>query len=72
MKDQPDWEGLSATSPDIRSTICLLKMSSRDEVYKLLNMWIWGSHVFKGNTIRAKADRPPEQRKANAKIYLLT
>ena len=41
-------------------------------MYDFIRKWNSQEHVFKNCTIRAKADKPPEQRKANAKIYLVT
>lgn len=73
LQARDDWRELHAFAPNVRSSIALIKMESEHEVKQFIRAWknLPGSK-FKGNAIRATADKPPEQRKANAKVYSMS
>ena len=69
LKTREEWKDLVAFAPNIRSSIAMIKVESKDEVFDFIRKWKVDEHEYKDRKIRARADKPPEQRKANGKIY---
>ena len=69
LKEREDWKHLGAFAPSVRSSVVMVKMRSMDEVFDFIRLWKDSDIKFKDNPIRARADKTPEQRKANSKIY---
>ena len=63
------WKSLKPFAPGVRSSIVMVKLSSRDEMFGFIRDWKDEEFKYKEHVIRARADKTPEQRKANAKIY---
>ena len=71
LAEHPEWSELETFTPNIRSSIAMVKVNSKDEVFEFAREWKSAGAVFKGQSIRARADKPPEQRKANGKVYAM-
>ena len=69
LKQRDEWKHLVPFAPSVRSSNVLIKMRSRDEVFEFIQKWKVLDTKFKDHSIRARADTPPQQRKANAKIF---
>ena len=69
LAEQEEWRNLIAFAPSVRSSVVMVKMRSRDEVFEFIRSWKESSIRFKDRDIRARADKTPEQRTANSKIY---
>jgi hypothetical protein len=73
MKEwEEDFKSLSPFAPNVRSSVVMIKMTSKEDVFEFIAKWKESDIIFKGRAIRATTDKPPEQRKANAKIYNMT
>ena len=67
------WANLKCYAPNIRGTVCIIKLESRSEVTKFVNEWKDEDIKYRNeHSIRARFERPPEKRKSNSKIYLMT
>ena len=69
LEQKDEWKHLVPFAPNVRSSTVMIKVSSRDEVFDFIRHWKNFDVKFKENPIRARGDKPPEQRKANSKIY---
>ena len=69
LKDMEQWSHLTPFAPGVRASSVLVKVRSRDEVFEFIQHWKDTGFEYKGKAIRARADKTPEQRKANSKIY---
>ena len=47
-------------------------METKDNIYALIRQWRSFKVTFAEHVIIARAERPPEQRRINANIYLMT
>ena len=47
----------------------MIKVDSKDEVFDFIRKWKPLETEYKKQTIKARGDKPPEQRKSNGKIY---
>ena len=56
----------------MRTSVVLTRVASKDEVFDFIRKWKTAEPLFNGHTIHARADKPPEQRKANAKVFKIT
>ena len=71
MADMPEWRGCQYFAPAVRTSVALVRLPSQDEVYEFIKQWKEMAPVFKTHLIRARADKTPQQRKANAKLYAM-
>ena len=71
LKKNPTWSSLKPFAPGIRSSVALIRISDLDAAYEFIDAWRSSDHTYKDREIRARTERPPEQRKSNAKIDLI-
>ncbi|CAK0800469.1 unnamed protein product [Prorocentrum cordatum] len=64
-----EWKGLHVFAPNVRSTVAMVRVHSKDAVFDFISKWKPMNIEYKGSAIRARADKTPEQRRSNAKIY---
>ena len=62
-------ESLDSIRSRSPSQFCSCESAVRDEVFEFIQQWKDTGSEYKGKAIRARADKTPEQRKANSKIY---
>ena len=67
-----EWEHLTPFAPAVRTSVGMIKMRSKEEVFDFIQFWKELDITFKDFKIRARADKTPEQRKANSKIYKMS
>jgi hypothetical protein len=71
LKESEEWKHLESFAPNVRGTVALVRMSSVDAVHSFARTWNAKGFDFKGSILRCRAERPPEKRKSNAKVYLM-
>eukprot|EP00975_Prorocentrum_lima_P063177 12889961-Prorocentrum_lima.AAC.1 len=60
-------------APNVRGSVGLIKMQSRQDMHDLVKKWKQQDHIYADeHDIRAKPDKPLEMRRAHAKIYQVT
>ena len=72
LKTKFEWSTLAPFTPGVRSSVAMIRVDCKDDVYDFIRKWKAQDEEdikFKGAAIRARADKPREQRKANGKIW---
>ena len=72
MKQRDEWKQLVPFAPNVCLSVVMIRMKSQDEVVEFIQCWKGWGIEFKGHPIRARADKSPDQRKANSNIYTMT
>ena len=72
LKELDEWAMLTAFAPNLCGTIGMIKMNSSSQVFDFIDKWNRLELKYKEKTVKARAEKPPEKRKSNAKIYLMT
>ena len=70
LSAREEWRDLVPFAPNVRSSVVMIKVNSRDDIYDFIRKWKTTDARFNDHPIRARADKSPEQRKANGKVYM--
>ena len=68
---KPEWNSLESFAPNVRGSIAFVKTTSESAAENFIKEWRQQNFVFKGSSIRAREDKPPQKRKSDGKIYAM-
>ena len=69
LAQREEWKHFIAFAPAVRTSSVIVKVKSKDDVFEFIQQWKDADISFKEKSIRARADKTPEQRKGNSRIY---
>ena len=69
LDQREEWKHLIAFAPGVRASAVMIKVKSKDEMFDFIQKWKDLDISFKEKPIRARADKTPEQRMGNSRIY---
>ena len=72
LDKRDEWKHLICFAPGVRTSMVMVKVGSKDEVFEFIHIWKSLDVSFKGKPIRARADKTPEQRTGNSRIYRMS
>ena len=72
LEQREEWKNLISFAPAVRTSMVMVKVQSREEVFEFIRNWKDLDVSFKGKPIRARGDKTPEQRTGNSRIYKMS
>ena len=72
LAGQEAWGHLMPFAPYVRSSVVMVRVKSKEEMFEFIHFWKDLHITFKDRSIRARTDKTPEQRKSNSMIYKMS